>query len=159
MLSIPKKFGVNHQKTRSFPCARLAGYGLLGGISFSLSNLSNYRLQEDYQLKNEQFKALTASVKEMSKDHIVLGNSLKATATSANATKGLWKSGHKPLLIQAGLALIVFPEPIVSDALGTFLLAAGAVQEGIKRQAVYVDDLPKAFQSAMRTLKNTKDLV
>jgi hypothetical protein len=68
------------------------------------------------------------------------------SARDAETTKQLWKSGSKPLLIKAGLALIVFTEPIVSDALGTFLLAAGTVQEGIRHQAVYVDDLPKAFQ-------------
>jgi len=68
------------------------------------------------------------------------------SARDAETTKQLWKSGSKPLLIKAGLALIVFTEPIVSDALGTFLFTAGTVQEGIRHQAVYVDDLPKAFQ-------------
>ena len=68
------------------------------------------------------------------------------SARDAETTKQLWKSWSKPLLIKAGLALIVFPEPIVSDALGTFLLAAGTVQEGIRRQAVYVDDLPRLFK-------------
>jgi hypothetical protein len=110
-------------------------------------------------MKTEEFKALTQSVKEMSRDHIELANSIKAASSSTNATKNLWKNGHKSLLIKVGLALLVFPEPIISDALGTALLAAGAVQEGIKRQAVYVDDMPKAFNSAMKTLKNTKDLV
>ncbi|MCJ7560232.1 hypothetical protein MUO79_06395 [Candidatus Bathyarchaeota archaeon] len=110
-------------------------------------------------MKSEEFKALTASVKELSKDRAELANSLNGAAKVAKATKQLWKSGNKPLLIKAGLALIVFPEPIVSDALGTFLLAAGTVQEGIRRQAVYVDDLPKAFQSAMKDLKAAKDLI
>jgi len=113
-------------------------------------------------MKIEEFKALTQSVKEltvMSKERVEISNSLKSVGTSTNATKNLWKHGRKPLLIQAGLALIVFPEPFVSDALGTALLAAGAVQEGIKRQSVYVDDMPKAFNSAMRTLKNSKDLI
>ena len=68
------------------------------------------------------------------------------SARDAETTKQLWKSGSKPLLIKAGLALIVFTELIVSDALGTFLLAAGTVQEGIRRQAVYVDDLPRLFK-------------
>jgi len=110
-------------------------------------------------MKTEEFKALTDSLKALSKDRIALANSLGGAARDAGGTKKLWKSGNKPFLIKAGLALLVFPEPVVSDALGTFLLAAGAVQEGVKRQAVYVDDLPKAFQSAMHNLKNARDMV
>mgnify|MGYP001590037094 CR=1 FL=1 len=110
-------------------------------------------------MKVEEFKALTDSVKALSRDHVELANSIGDATRDVEVTKKLWKSGSKPFLIKAGLALLVFPEPIVSDALGTLLLAAGAVQEGIRRQAVYVDDLPKAFQSAMRSIKNAKDMV
>ncbi len=110
-------------------------------------------------MKVEEFKALTASIKELSRDYTYLANSVKDTTKAASATRKLWKSQNKSVLIKVGLALVVFPEPILSDALGTALLAAGAVQEGIKRQAVYIDDLPKAFQSAMKELRDTKDLV
>lgn len=114
---------------------------------------------EAISIKTDEFKALTSSVKELSRSSADLAQSLSGSASGAGATKKLWKSGNKPLLIKMGLALVVFPEPIVSDALGTFLLAAGAVQEGIRRRAVYVDDLPKAFQSAMKELKASRDLV
>jgi len=50
------------------------------------------------------------------------------------------------------------PDPLVTSVVGTAFLAAGVVQEGIKRQAVYLDDLPKAFQSAMKDLRNAQDL-
>jgi hypothetical protein len=91
----------------------------------------------------------------MSKDHVEMANSIGATANSAGATKKLWKSGNKSFLIKAGLALVIFPEPVVSDMLGTALLAAGAVQEGVKRQSIYLDDLPKAFKSAMKSTKES----
>jgi len=113
-------------------------------------------------MKVEEFKALTKSVKDltaMSKERVEISNSLKSVGPNVGQTKNLWKNGRKPLLIQAGLALIVFPEPFVSDVLGTSLLAAGAVQEGIKRQSVFIDDMPKAFNSAMKTLRNSKDLI
>lgn len=108
-------------------------------------------------MKAEEFKALTASIKEMSKDHVDMASSVEAAANSAGATKKLWRIGNKSFLIKAGLALIVFPEPVVSDMLGTTLLAAGAVQEGIKRQSIYLDDLPKAFRSAIKDLKSMKE--
>ena len=110
-------------------------------------------------MKTAEFKALIASVKELSEGYADLVHSLKGTERDAKATKRVWKGENKPFLIKAGLALIVFPEPLVSDALGTLLLAAGALQEGIRRQAIYVDDLPQAFQSVIKDLKATKDLV
>ena len=116
-------------------------------------------LRECVRLKTEEFKALTASIKEMSKDHVDVASSIETAANSVGATKKLWKSGSKSFLIKAGLALVVFPEPVVSDMLGTALLAAGAVQEGIKRQSIYLDDLPKAFRSAMKDLKSTKESI
>lgn len=117
------------------------------------------RNEPGISMKTEEFKALTESVKALSKDHVALANSISGAARDVGSTKGLWKSGSKPFLIKAGLALLVFPEPIVSDALGSLLLAAGAVQEGVRRQSVFVDDLPKAFQSAMRSIKNAKESV
>jgi hypothetical protein len=110
-------------------------------------------------MKTEEFKALTASVKELSKDNADLAYALKRTTRDIVAAKPLWKEQNKPFLIRAGIALIVLPEPVITGAVGTLLLAAGTVQEGIKRQAVYVDDLPKAFQSAMKDLKAAKDLI
>jgi hypothetical protein len=110
-------------------------------------------------LKAEEFKALTASIKEISKDHVDMTNSVGTPANSAGAPKKLWKSGNKSFLIKAGLALVIFPEPVVSDMLGTALLAAGAVHEGIRRQLIYLDDLPKAFKSALKDLKSTKESI
>jgi hypothetical protein len=110
-------------------------------------------------LKAEEFKASTASIKEMSKDHVDMARSIGTAANSASATKKLWKRGNKSFLIKAGLALVIFPEPVVSDMLGTALLAAGAVQEGIKRQSIYLDDLPEAFKSAMKDLKSIKESI
>ena len=110
-------------------------------------------------MKTEEFKALTTSIKETSKNHVDMASSIGTAANSAGATKKLWKSGNTSFLIKAGLALIVFPEPVVSDMLGTALLAAGAVQEGIKRQSIFLDDLPKAFKSAMKDLKSIKESI
>ena len=110
-------------------------------------------------MNNEEAKVLTTSIKVISKEHastaILVGSSI---ADSTACAKKLWKSGNKSLLIKAGLALLVFPEPIVSDVLGTSLLVAGAVQQGIKRRSIYLDDLPKAFRSVMEDLKSAREL-
>ncbi len=111
----------------------------------------------------EESSSLAKSIKEMAKTRAEMQadatNSVKSTAASAGSVNKLYKSGNKSLLVKAGLALIVFPEPIVSDVLGTALIAAGAVQQGIKRQSVYLEDLPKAFKSVMRDLKSAREFV
>jgi hypothetical protein len=105
---------------------------------------------------------LATTVKEVTQTNVETFNdvkqSMKATQKSAGSVNKLSKSGNKNYLIKAGMALIVFPEPIVSDVLGTSLIAAGLVQEGIRRNSIYLEDMPKALKSAMKDLKNAKEL-
>ena len=110
-------------------------------------------------MKTQEAKDLAQSVKEISEDHVAMAESVNTVANGTDAAKRLWKKGNKNMLMKAGLALIVFPEPIVSDILGSALLAAGAVQEGIRRQSIYLDDLPKALKSTLRDLRATRDLI
>ncbi len=111
-------------------------------------------------MKPEEVKTLASSVKQLSKDHVETTSVVSSSiANSTDSAKKLWKTGNKSLLVKAGIALIVFPEPIVSDVLGTTLLAAGAIQQGIKRQSIYLDDLPKAFKNVMKDLKYAKELI
>jgi hypothetical protein len=128
--------------------------------SFFPSKFIICRITRVNWMKTEEAKALATSIKEMNKDHADTAALVRSTtADSADPAKKLWKSGNKSLLVKAGIALLVFPEPIVSDMLGTALLAAGTVQEGIKRQSIYLDDLPKAFKNVMKDLKSAKELL
>ena len=106
---------------------------------------------------------LASSVKEVTKNRVQMhadaNQSIEKTTNSTSSINKLYKTGNKNYLIKAGMALLVFPEPIVSDVLGTTLIAAGAIQEGIRRQSIFLDDLPKAFKSAMRDLHASKDLI
>ncbi len=114
-------------------------------------------------MKSKESKDLALSIKETAET--LLSTNAEATVSVKNATNSagtitkLYKSGNKSLSIKAGIALIAFPEPVVSDLLGTTLLAAGAVQEGIRRQSIYLDDLPKAFKSAMKDLKSAREML
>ncbi len=110
-------------------------------------------------MKTDEFKAITKSVQELARIRAETAGSVKNIKMDMGSTKQLWKSENKPWLIRSGIALMVMPDPLVTSVIGAAFLAAGSVQEGIKRQAVYADDLPKAFGSAMKTMKNTKDLL
>ena len=114
-------------------------------------------------MSTKELGKITPTIKEVTQTHIETFNdtkqSINATARSAGSASKLSKSGNKNYLIKAGMALIVFPEPIVSDALGTTLLAAGLIQEGVRRNSIYLDDMPKSLKSAMNSLKAAKDLI
>jgi hypothetical protein len=138
----------------------LNSWSFSGNKFFSHAMYSSLLLNyEACLMVTEEFKALTKSLKEMTKDQAEFAGLVKSASTDVGATRKLWKGENKPWLIRAGVALVVMPDPLVTSVIGAAFLAAGAVQEGIKRQSVYVDDLPKAFQSAMKTLKNTKDFI
>jgi hypothetical protein len=54
---------------------------------------------------------------------------------------------------------VALPDPIVSNVTGGVLIAAGLVQEGIRRRILHVDDVLKTFQNMMRELRSAKEQV
>jgi len=63
----------------------------------------------------------------------------------------LWRAGNKSRLIKLGLTLIVFPEPTpISETVGACLVAAGAVQQGIRKRTLFVEDVPKVYAKALK---------
>jgi len=119
-----------------------------------------YRIENAMSVK--ELGKLTPPVKEVAQTHVEayhdVKQSMKDTQKSAGSVNKLSKSGNKNYLIKAGMALVVFPEPIVSDLLGTSLIAAGLLKEGMKRNSVYLEDVPKAFKRVLRDLKSSREL-
>lgn len=110
-------------------------------------------------MKLEEAKAIANALNELNESYADFLQSLNGTIREVKASKKLWNGGNKPWLIKLGLALIVFPEPILSDILGSLLIAAGTVQEGIRRRALHVEDIPKTFQNVMRELRASEERV
>lgn len=54
-------------------------------------------------------------------------------------------------LVAAGIALIAFPDPTISDLIGAGLVAAGLIQKRMKRTTVV--DVYKEFQDAIKNVK------
>ncbi|MEM3830037.1 MAG: hypothetical protein QXP36_12620 [Conexivisphaerales archaeon] len=110
-------------------------------------------------LKTEEAKALATALNELNDSYADFLQSLSGTVREVKASKKLWKNGNKPWLIKLGLALIVFPEPVLSDVLGSLLIAAGTIQEGIRRRAIHIEDIPKTFQSVMKELQASEERI
>jgi len=110
-------------------------------------------------LKPDEAKALATALSELNESDADFLQSLSGTVREVKASKKLWNNGSKPWLIRLGVALIVFPEPVISDVLGSLLIAAGTIQEGIRRRALHIEDIPKTFQSVMKELRASEERI
>lgn len=110
-------------------------------------------------VKTEEMKTAIKSLEELNRNRAEVMQAMKGTSAQVQATKKLWRKGNNPVLIKVGLALIAFPDPTISDIVGTFLVAAGAVQQGIRRRTLYVEDVYKTFQGTLKEVARTKESV
>lgn len=123
--------------------------------TYSFANLRGWA-----QMKTNEAKTATTATKEIRDSYADLQRSVVNTVREAKGSQQqLWREGKKPTLIKIGLALIAFPDPTVSDVVGSFLVAAGTVQEGIRRRSLYMEDVPKTLQSLLKDLRSTKNLL
>lgn len=107
-------------------------------------------------IRKEEAKKMATGLNELSESYVDLAAALNGTTGTVEGTKKLWRDEKRSTLIKVGLALIAFPDPTISDVVGSALVAAGLVQEGIRRQTLHVDDVYRTFQQTMRELRNLK---
>jgi hypothetical protein len=109
-------------------------------------------------MKTSDMKATVDALNELNESYVDLIQAMKGTIKEVKTTRQLWRDGKKSRLIKLGLALIVFPEPTpISETIGTFLVAAGAVQAGIRRRTIYVEDAYKSFKDTLKEMRTIKD--
>jgi len=68
------------------------------------------------------------------------------------STQKLWRKGNNSFLIKAGLALIAFPDPTISDVVGSAMVAAGLIQLKMRNSRLYVEDVYKTFPTVVKEL-------
>ena len=115
------------------------------------------RRSGEASVKADERKVRIASLNELSRDYADGGRVIKRTATESAGIRQLWRQGKKPILIKAGLALIAFPDPTITDMVGSALVVAGLVQEGIRRRTLYVEDVQKTFLRTMKEIRGARD--
>jgi hypothetical protein len=108
-------------------------------------------------MKTEDVKALNEALKELNESSVELLQAMKDTSREVKATKKLWRQKNNSRLIKIGLALIAFPDPTISDILGTALIAVGTIQQGIRRRTIYVEDVYKTFQRTLKEVWNFRE--
>lgn len=110
-------------------------------------------------MKKEEMKNITNIIHELKMDYKetakVLDTDVKGISQCIDL-KQLFKAKNKPVLIKIGLALIAFPDPTISDIVGSALLAAGLLQAKIKHSALYVEDVYKTFPEIMKNIEESR---
>ena len=110
-------------------------------------------------MKKEDAKAIASGLNVMSESCVDATTAIKAAASTVEGTKKLWRNGKHSWLIKAGVALIAFPDPTISDVIGSAMIAAGLVQEGIRRRSLHAEDVAKTFQRTMQELRGLNDYI
>ncbi len=108
-------------------------------------------------MRDEQMKLVVDSLNELSESYVDLIQSVRGTAEEMKKAKKLWREGNKSRLMKLGLTLIFFPEPTpISETVGAFLLAAGAVKKGVEHNTLYADDVYKTFRNTFKEVQRIK---
>jgi len=68
------------------------------------------------------------------------------------STQKLWRKGNNSFLIKAGLALIAFPDPTISDVIGSAMVTAGIIQLKMRNSTLRVEDVYKTFPRVVKEL-------
>jgi len=111
-------------------------------------------------VNTKEAKDLVEVLRELSLNRTETVNTIDTVMRSyteeLRSTQKLWRKGNNSFLIKAGLALIAFPDPTITDILGSALVAAGIVQLKVKRSALHVEDVYKTFPKVMKELTTQK---
>lgn len=106
----------------------------------------------------EKAKQTSKSLHELTESYAELHKALKSTTQESARTKKLWREGNKSNLIKIGMACILFPaDPTpIGEIIGAGFLVAGAVQKGIQKRTLYLNDIKKTFEGTVKELNSTQ---
>jgi len=77
---------------------------------------------------------------------------IRGFAKELRSTQKLWRKRNNPFLIKAGLALIAFPDPTISDVIGSALVAAGLIQLKLRNSTLHIEDVYKTLPKVVKEL-------
>ncbi|MCW3995940.1 MAG: hypothetical protein NWE98_07295 [Candidatus Bathyarchaeota archaeon] len=107
-------------------------------------------------MKVQETKTAVKSVVELCDCKREFNGSMKCTAQDAASTQKICREGNQSKLISIGMAVFLFPEPTpISEIVGSGIMAVGAIQQGIKRQSIYAEDIPKTLRKTLKEIRET----
>ena len=100
-----------------------------------------------FTVEQKELKRMAAVLQELGLSYTEALEAINEMAKDVNGAKKLWRDGYKSKLIKIAITLITFPEPTpISETMGAAVLAAGLIQNQIKKSTLHVEDVYKTFQ-------------
>jgi hypothetical protein len=107
-------------------------------------------------VKSEELKNVAVMLHELGLSYEETLGAMRGVAKDSHFVGRLWRESNKGRLVKIGLALIAFPDPIVTDIVGTILVSAGVIQAKIKRSTLHVEDVYETFPKLIKELQISK---
>ncbi len=109
-------------------------------------------------MKPDDLKAVVTCFRELGVSYEDFVTALRDSVNDVKPLKRLignpYASSLDSWLLRAGIALIVFPDPTVSDVIGFILVAAGLVKKGMKQ--LTVADILIEFRDTTKSLESVR---
>jgi hypothetical protein len=107
-------------------------------------------------VKTKELKDNIEILREINKDYVemseILNDNLKSVARETRSLNKLWRSKNHSKLVKIGMALILFPDPTISDVVGTAMVAAGLLHNKVKNSGLYLEDVYKTYPKLLKEL-------
>jgi hypothetical protein len=111
-------------------------------------------------MKPKDAKDFSQILCEISKDFLDAGSvanvSMKGVSSEAHSLKKLWREKNQSRLVKVGVALILLPDPTISDVVGAGLVAAGLLHNRIKNSGLFLEDVFKTYPRLFRELQSAR---
>jgi hypothetical protein len=111
-------------------------------------------------MKPKEVKNCSEILREIKKDFQDAGSnangSMKDITREAQNLKKLWRENNQSKLVKAGVALILFPDPVVSDVVGAGLVAAGLLHDRMKNSGLFLEDVFKTYPRLLKELQSAR---
>jgi len=115
------------------------------------------------ELKDKELKELSDAIQNSALHRVEAARiayaSMQDFVKELKAAQKLWRTGNNSTLVKLGLLLIAFPDPTVSDILGSALVAAGLIQMKMRNSALHVEDVYKTYPMVLRKLGTLKEIL
>ncbi|MEM2936147.1 MAG: hypothetical protein QW231_03105 [Candidatus Bathyarchaeia archaeon] len=105
-------------------------------------------------MRPEELKNLVVALRELSASYKEMGDAMKGVVNETKFLKRLIgetnPENQRSWLIAAGIALIAFPDPTITDLIGTIMVVAGLIKNRMKQLSIL--DVYKAFQGTIKEI-------
>jgi len=106
-------------------------------------------------MRQEELNDIVLASKELGASYVEMSAIIRDTSADLRIAKNLWgngRGGSVSPLVKFGLALIAFPDPTISDLVGSCLVCVGLVYSKIKPPPIYVEDVYSTVEKEMGAL-------